>query len=94
MKIMETSIFEGVFLMLDKSRFDYLSRAIHEVYDELQIRQDNLENVVVEPNIALYLPIFPVYVSKNEPRLSQRLQLGLDKLLESGEMKAILDKYY
>jgi ABC-type amino acid transport substrate-binding protein len=95
MKVMEASNFEGLFLMLDKSRFDYLPRAIYEVYDELQIRQNNLENVVVEPNIALYLPMFSyIYVSKNEPRLSKRLQLGLEKLLESGEMKSMLDKYY
>jgi ABC-type amino acid transport substrate-binding protein len=95
MKVMEASNFEGLFLMLDKSRFDYIPRAIYEVYDELEIRQDNLDNVVVEPNIALYLPMFSyIYVSKNTPRLSRRLQLGLDKLLKSGEMKAILNKYY
>ncbi|MDT0602954.1 hypothetical protein [Thalassotalea castellviae] len=95
MNLVKSHTFEGLFLMLNKQRFDYLPRAIYEVFDELDIRKGHLTNVVIEPNIALYLPMVTyVYVSKTEPRLAKRLKIGLEKLLVSGELKTILDKYY
>jgi ABC-type amino acid transport substrate-binding protein len=94
-KTVESYTFEGLFLMLNKQRFDYLPRAVYEIFDELTLRQDKIKNVVVEPNLALFIPkVTYLYVSKTEPRLAKRLKLGLEKLLSSGELKAILDKYY
>ncbi|MDO6444477.1 hypothetical protein Q4493_01690 [Colwellia sp. 1_MG-2023] len=95
MSLVKSHTFEGLFLMLNKQRFDYLPRAIYEAYDELNIRKERIKNVVIEPNLALYLPMVTyIYVSKTEPRLARRLKLGLEKLLASGELKTILDKYY
>ena len=95
MNLVKSHTFEGLFLMLNKQRFDYLPRAIYEAFDELNVRKAQIENVVIEPNIALYLPMVTyIYVSKTEPRLATRLKSGLEKLLVSGELKTILDKYY
>lgn len=87
--------FEGLFQMLNKGRFDYLSRGIYEIYDELEMRQSELENVMVEPSIALYLPMVTyVYISPNATRLAKRMQAGLSELLKTGELAKILEKYY
>ena len=87
--------FEGLFYMLDRGRFDYFPRAIYEIYDELHSRKSEVPNIVIEPTLALYLPMKSyVYVSPNAPRVAQRMESGLSKLLSSGEMKQILDKYY
>jgi hypothetical protein len=87
--------FEGLFQMLDRGRFDYFPRAIYEIYDELTSRKSELPNVVIEPTLALYLPMMTyVYVSPNAPRIAKRMESGLSKLLASGEMKQILEKYY
>ena len=87
--------FEGLFLMLNKHRFNYIPRAIYEIYDEYESRKDKLTDVVIEPTLALYLPMATyVYVSPSEPRLAERVEAGLRKLVSTGEMKKILFKYY
>lgn len=87
--------FEGLFLMLDKHRFNYIPRAIYEIYDELNSRKDQINNVVIEPTLALYLPMATyVYVSSNEPVLAKRIEHGLKELVATGEMESILFKYY
>jgi hypothetical protein len=87
--------FEGLFQMLDRGRFDYFPRAIYEIYDELNSRKSKLQNVVIEPTLAIYLPTKTyVYVSPSAPRVAKRIEAGLSELLESGEMKQILETYY
>ncbi len=87
--------FEGLFLMLNRQRFDYIPRASYEIYEEFEQREEKLTNVVIEPNIALHIPMLTyVYVSPKEPRIAERMKLGLQKLLESGELRQILYKYY
>ncbi|MCJ8318601.1 MAG: transporter substrate-binding domain-containing protein [Colwellia sp.] len=87
--------FEGLFLMLDKNRFDYFPRAIYEAYDELENRKHTLTDIVVEPTIALYIPMPTyVYVSSSEPQIAKRLEFGLQKMATNGELKAILNMYY
>lgn len=89
------SNFEGLFLMLNNDRFDYFPRAIYEVYDELENRQNILKDIVVEPTLALYIPTASyVYVSHEKPRIAQRLKYGLQQMVKNGELKALFNKYY
>lgn len=93
--ILETAHFDGLFLMLDKQRFDYLPRGIYEIFSELNARQNVLSNVVVEPTIALHIPMLSyVYVSPSEQRLAKRIKAGLQKLMFNGELKTLLYKHY
>ena len=95
LKVLTAHNYEGLFLMLSRNRFDYMPRAIYEIYDELNTRKTDLKNIVVEPTIALYVPMVSyVYVSPKEPRLAQRIEKGLRILVASGEIKTILHKYY
>jgi hypothetical protein len=87
--------FEGLFHMLDRGRFDYFPRAIYEIYDELNSRKSELPNILIEPTLALYLPMKTyVYVSPKAPRVAKRMESGLSQMLANGDMKAILEKYY
>lgn len=87
--------FEGLFTLLNNHRFDYIPRAIYEIFDELKARKDLLDNVVVEPTIALHLPMPTyVYVSKKAPHIAQRIEKGLKIMIENGELEQILTKYY
>lgn len=95
MNVVTAHNFEGLFLMLDKQRSDYIPRAIYEIYDELNNRKAELSNIVIEPTLALYLPMVSyVYVSTNEPSIAKRVKSGLHKLASSGELKRIFNKYY
>lgn len=87
--------YEGLFQMLESERFDYIPRAVYEAYDEIKVRTSESSNIVVEPTLALYLPMPTyVYVSPKEPRIAERIESGLRKLISSGEITEILIKYY
>ena len=95
MKLVGVDHFDGLFLMLKKHRFDYIPRGINEVDDELRSRKSSLDGLVVEPSIALYIPTSTnFYIAKSEPRLAKRLETGLKIMLNSGELKDILYKYF
>ena len=93
--LVETQNFDGLFSLLNMHRFNYIPRAIYEIFDELSARQSFLPNVVIEPSLAIYLPMPTyVYVSPAEPRLAKRLEKGLKIMLKNGELHQILRKYY
>jgi len=95
LKVTTTHNFEGLFQMLKRDRVDYIPRAVYEAYDELNMRQPDLKDIVVEPTLALYLPMATyIHISPQEPRIARRIEIGLRKLIDNGEMKTILDKYY
>jgi hypothetical protein len=90
-----TSSYDGLFLMLERGRFDYIPRGINEIYSELEQRQNKLTNIMVEPTLALYIPT-PTYifVSPRYPELAQRLEKGMEMMVQDGTLKALFDKHY
>lgn len=95
MDFVESQNFDGLFLLLNNHHFDYIPRAIYEIYEELEAREHLLSHVVVEPTLALHLPMPTyIYISPTVPRVAERIEKGLRKMLESGELDEILNKYY
>jgi hypothetical protein len=70
--------------MLDRKRFDFFPRAIHEPWIEIK---DKLE-FMVEKNLMLQYPA-PIFffVNKSNKRLQQRLDYGLGQLLANGKFE-------
>jgi hypothetical protein len=94
-KVVTGSNFEGLFLMLNNERFDFFPRAIYEAYNELENRKNILNNIVVEPTLALYIPtVSYVYVSNEAPQIARRLEYGLEQMVKNGELKTLFNKYY
>ncbi|MBW8191897.1 hypothetical protein K0504_12695 [Neiella marina] len=86
---------KGVFEMLRSERVDYIPRAIYEIYDEYQALSQVNDAIAIEPSITLFIPMVSyVYVSPAKPRLARRLEKGLQKLSDSGELKQIFSDYY
>ncbi|GEA11231.1 transporter substrate-binding domain-containing protein [Alteromonas sp. KUL49] len=87
--------YEALFGMLEKGRFDYIPRGVHEIYDELSVRKTEYPNLSVAPKIALYIPSpFYMFVSPKYPRLAERLTWGLEKMVKNGMLDEIFDKHY
>ena len=85
----ETSTYEGLFLMLDGSRFDAFPRAIFEPWAEIEARP-NL-NLTVDENIVLaYKMPFYLYVSPKNPELAAALEKGLTMAVADGSY----DRYF
>lgn len=94
-KVTDTFTYESLFSMLDKGRFDYVPRGVHEIYDEFEIRRDTLKNLVIEPNIALYMPMPNyIYVSPTVPHIAKRLEVGLQLIIENGSLNQTLETYF
>jgi len=90
-----SSSYEGLFYMLQSNRIDYIPRGINEIYDEITLHKDQLNNLDIEPNIALYIPA-PTYifVSPTEPIIAKRLTEGLELMVRNGMLKKLFNKYY
>jgi len=74
--------YSNLLKMLTKNRFSYFPRALHEPWQEIE----GNDSLVVEKNLALKYnsPIF-FFVNKTNTRLNNRINLGLTKLIQSGE---------
>ena len=78
--VIEGSAF-SLLTMLEKNRFDYFPRALHEPWLEIA----NKNQFIVEEHFLLKYPA-PMYffVNKKNNRLVQRLEYGFHNLIESG----------
>jgi len=82
--------YEGLFKMLAVKRFDYFSRGVIEIFQEIEQRKQSLPSLFIEQNIALYYdkPSY-LFVSKQKPRYAERMYKGLMALIEDGTFDKI-----
>ncbi len=94
-KVVEGSSYQGLFTMLHARRFDYFIRGVNEIFEEFALHRQSLPNLLIEPTKALYLPL-PTYffVSPKQPRLAERLQAGLERLLADGSLDRLFEQYH
>jgi hypothetical protein len=94
-KVLRVHNYESLFKMLNARRFDYVPRGVHEIYDEIKSRNKAMDNLMVEPHIALLMPLPTyTYVSPKEPRLAKRIETGLKQIIANGELNKLFDRYY
>lgn len=94
-KIVKAASYEGLFTMLNSHRYNYLPRGINEIYAEFDQYKERLKNIAIEPELLLILPTPAyVFVSPKYPELANRLQQGLEAMVQDGTLKAIFDAYF
>lgn len=94
-EIVDTPNYASMFRMLELGRFDFMPRALNEVYDELAVYEPLDDGLEIMPNIALYIPsVSYMFVSHKQPRLFQRLNSGLHAMRINGDLAKLTDKYY
>lgn len=93
--IVDTYSYDTLFGMLSKGRFDYTVRGIYEIHDEIQSRKDTINNIIIAPNLALYIPA-PVYffVSPKFPKIAERIKFGLERMVKEGMLEDIFNETY
>lgn len=93
--IVDTPDYHSMFRMLDLKRFDFIPRAINEVYDEIELYKPVGEGLEIVDGIALYIPAASyMFVSKKQPRIFERLNSGLHAMNINGDLSALTEKYY
>lgn len=96
-KVERGSDYEGLFSMLKLGRFDFFPRGILEITDEYEIRKNSIPQIEIEESILIYYP-WPRYFffakSEDGKKRAARVEEGLNKMIESGEIDAILQKHF
>ncbi len=93
LRVAHSPVYEQLFSMLDKGRFQCFLRSMHEVDGELSRFQDL--QLKIEPNIAIVYPQADfAFVSIKHPRIRARLALGLQKAIETGAFNEHFEKHY
>ncbi len=81
--------------MLAAGRYDLTLRGANEVFTELNIDDPDGEKYAVVPNIGVYInsPTY-IFISKQAPVLAERLQKGLEIMLDSGQFDEIFYRWH
>jgi len=79
-----------LFNMLQHGRFDYMPRALHEAWNEVEI----FDGLQVESTLALHYPSpYYFFVSHDNPRLKKRIETGLINAEKNGSFKKLFDNH-
>ena len=93
--IVDAPDYASMFRMLDLKRFDFIPRAINEIYDEIDLYEPVGEGLEIVDGIALYIPAASyMFVSRKQPRIFERLNSGLHAMNVNGDLSALTKKYY
>ncbi|VUD42397.1 hypothetical protein TDB9533_00683 [Thalassocella blandensis] len=94
-EVIESINYESLFPMLAQKRFDYLPLGIIEADAALNNEKQFLDTLQIVDNVYVYYPIpFYLNVTKRYTGLVNRINYGVKKFEESGEMKAMFQSYF
>ena len=94
-QIVTAPSYDSVFRMLAHRRFSFIPRGVNEIFGEVEARRDEAPNIVIEPSLALFMPMpVYIYVSPKEPRLAQRIEAGFRIIRENGEFDRLFEEFF
>lgn len=94
-RLVTTPIYASLFPMLRAHRFDYLSRGVNEVWEELDLAQRRGEQLSVVPGVALSYPLDDYFVVRPDaPALAEALLRGLQQARRDGSYRALFDQHF
>ena len=96
LKVVKSVLYNNLFAMLAKGRFDAFPRAIDEAYTEIDERQFELPDLMVEQSLLLYYPMPRYYFVRRDAegeRLAKRIEAGLEAMIADGSLRALFEKH-
>lgn len=87
--------FSSLFDMLGSRRFECIALGINEIFVIHQEKKSRYPFLAIDDKLLIYYE-FPtyLYVSKTEPELAKRLQLGLEKMQQNGDLIKLFKEYH
>lgn len=93
--IVPVADYDSMFNMLARKRFKYIPRSISEIYDEIDRHPGEFYDFVVEPSLVLYIPSATyIFVSRESPRIADRLKEGLEMMVDNGDLLKIFNRFF
>lgn len=90
----QTAPYESLFYMITTGRADYFPRGVSEIFQEYELRRDDIPQLAVESDLMIYYP-WPYYffVNKDDDALAERLETGLRRMIANGQFDDIFWRY-
>ena len=85
-RVETASSYEGLFRMLVRGRIDYIPRSVAEVWGERSMYQRH-DLVIADHFLLAYTAPIYFFVAADNSALAERLEYGLNRLIESGEFR-------
>lgn len=95
LEVYDKAGYRDLFKMLEKGRFDFYMRGVHEAYPEAESWGKDIPGIAVEEGFCV-LYRFPAFffVSPTQPELAKHLEQGLREMLVDGTLHAELKAAY
>lgn len=92
--VVERGDFDSLFERLAAGEIDYVAFGANEVEGVFSERAQPVGDLAIEPSLLLYYP-FPLvfYVAPDEPELAKRLETGLQRIQDSGQLQEIFTRH-
>jgi len=92
LEVVTAESYHSLFSLLQRKRFDYFPRGVHEPWHEIIAHKD--KNLVVEEKLLLRYPApFFFFVSNNNTALHQRIKTGLQMAIADGSLDLLLSNH-
>mgnify|MGYP006175988369 FL=1 len=92
--VCEKGVFGEVFQRLKNNECDYVALGANEIEEAFTTMAEPLGDLVIEPTLMLYYP-FPLvfYLNPKQVELAARVKVGLQYIINNGQLDAIFNKY-
>ena len=93
--VVEGGTYDELFERLKAGEFDYVSLGANEIEEAYEARALPLGGLSLETSILIYYP-FPLlfYVNPDKPELAERIEEGLDCIIENGSLDRLFEEQY
>lgn len=86
---------DSLLAMLNKHRFDYFHRGLHEAQAELQAHATEFPELIIEPHLALVYDLRGYFTfNQHNQQLRQRFEDGLAQIRADGSWQALFLRHY
>ncbi|MGI2113124.1 hypothetical protein ACRN9G_05915 [Shewanella frigidimarina] len=93
--VVESTEYDNLFNMLSKGRFVTFGRGVNEIFQEVALFKQHYPELVVDEHIMLNIPLATYYyVSPNKPRLAQRIQIGLQRIIDNSQFDQLFYQHH
>ncbi|MGI2224301.1 hypothetical protein [Shewanella frigidimarina] len=93
--VVESTEYDNLFNMLSKGRFVTFGRGVNEIFQEVALFKQHYPEIVVDEHIMLNIPLATYYyVSPNKPRLAQRIQIGLQRIIDNSQFDQLFYQHH
>lgn len=94
-QVVEDGDFDDIFDRLVTGLFDYSAYGANEILSVYENRASQRDGLIIDRNILIFYQ-FPLvfYVNPNLPDLADRVEKGMQLIIDSGELDSIFNSYY